>query len=175
MGQYYKIVNLDRREWISPHAFREGSKLMEFSLSGCGVLSGLSVLLASSNGEGGGDLFVDAGWEDIPGLWAGDRIVIAGEYDEKEGSPGRGVFDLCGPSSDLEKVLNAAGELELYIDISSRVLGALLSDPYFRDNFTYLKEGSPGAAHFDQEQRELWASARPGEPFPRDGKNNNNI
>ena len=33
MGQYYKIVNIKKKQYISPHTFGDGSKLMEFSMS----------------------------------------------------------------------------------------------------------------------------------------------
>jgi len=79
MGQYYKIVNLDKEEYIEPHAFGDGAKLMEFGNSGAGSMLGLAVLLASGNDRGGGDLHSD---NSIIGTWAGDRIVVAGDYDD---------------------------------------------------------------------------------------------
>jgi hypothetical protein len=174
MGQYYVIANLDKREFISPSSFLDGVKLMEFSLSGNGVLSGLSVLLASSNGEGGGDLDVESSWDDIPGRWAGDRIVVAGDYDNNKASPGFGIYDMCGERTDMEQLLQAGGQLDNFVDISSRVLGALLCDDWFRQQFTHLPEGA-GREYFDRRQREAWAAARPGETFPRDIQNHNNI
>ena len=167
MGQYYVIANLDKREFISPSSFLDGVKLMEFSLNGNGVLSGLSVLLASSNGQGGGDLTVDEGWDDIPGRWAGDRIVVAGDYDSNPDSPGFKVYEMCGERTDMEQLLQAGGQLDNFVDISSRVLGALLSDDWFQQQFTHLPEGA-GRDYFDRRQREAWAAARPGETFPRD-------
>ena len=68
MGQYYKIVNIKKKQYISPHTFGDGSKLMEFSMSANGVLAGLSILLADGNGRGGGDLNSD---NPIVGSWAG--------------------------------------------------------------------------------------------------------
>ncbi len=56
MGQYYKIVNIKKKQYISPYTFGDGSKLMEFSMSANGVLAGLAILLADGNGKGGGDL-----------------------------------------------------------------------------------------------------------------------
>ncbi len=37
MGQYYKIVNIKKKQYISPYIFGDGSKLMEFSMSKNGV------------------------------------------------------------------------------------------------------------------------------------------
>ena len=33
MGQYYKIVNLDKKQFLYPHKFGDGMKLREFSES----------------------------------------------------------------------------------------------------------------------------------------------
>lgn len=77
MGQYYMIVNLDKREYIHPHKFHDGLKLMEFGLSGYGTMAGLAILLADGNNRGGGDIHSD---NPIIGSWSGDRIVVAGDY-----------------------------------------------------------------------------------------------
>ena len=171
MGQYYVVANVTKKEFLNPSDFMDGVKLMEFSMSGNGVLSGLSVLLASSNGMGGGDLDVDADWDDIPGRWAGDRIVIAGDYDNNPNSAGFKVYEMCGDRTDMEQLLQAGGQLDNWLDISRRVLGALLSDDWFRQQFCHLPEGA-GSDYFDTRQRELWAAARPGETFPRDLSSN---
>jgi 3-deoxy-D-manno-octulosonic acid (KDO) 8-phosphate synthase len=39
MGQYYKIVNVDKKQYLSPWTFHEGAKLMEFSCDSCGILT----------------------------------------------------------------------------------------------------------------------------------------
>lgn len=110
MGQYYTAANLDKRQFLSPHACGDGAKLMEIALSTMSTLSCLAILLCDGNGRGGGDLFGstclkckghgsfgDFGDEDyrvcesckgarrdpapeIVGSWAGDRIVLAGDY-----------------------------------------------------------------------------------------------
>lgn len=110
MGQYYSIVNIDKGEFINPNEFGDGVKLLEFGSEGCGTMTGLSILLASGNGRGGGDLYRNTCLgEDIDlrknlhlemlgefsdgkggkcriiapkiaGSWAGDRIVVAGDY-----------------------------------------------------------------------------------------------
>ncbi len=77
MGQYYKIVNVKKKQYLDPHTFGDGSKLMEFSSNSIGVLAGLSILLADGNGRGGGDLHSE---NEIIGSWSGDNIVIAGDY-----------------------------------------------------------------------------------------------
>lgn len=111
MGQYYHVCNLDKREYLSTWAFDDGMKLLEFAPSGNGVMTGLAVLLASSNGKGGGDIHPwNSSWEhwnpelyggrgvpatgredylmnEVVGRWAGDRIAIVGDYHE-EGEAG---------------------------------------------------------------------------------------
>ena len=77
MGQYYMVVNIDKKEYLHPHRFDDGLKLMEFGQSAGGTLTGLTILLADGNGRGGGDI---CSKDPIIGSWAGDRIVIAGEY-----------------------------------------------------------------------------------------------
>lgn len=56
MGQYHITVNLDKREYLNPHELGDGLKLVEQGLSGPGgIPTAIHVLLAVSNGRGGGD------------------------------------------------------------------------------------------------------------------------
>jgi len=115
MGQYYLVVNLDKGEYLYPHKFGDGLKLLEFGASGCGTMTGLAVLLADGNGRGGGDLHSD---NPIIGSWAGDRIVIAGDYADKwtlGAPPDKNVYDWA---------------TEEFTDISEQVISALRDDPY---------------------------------------------
>lgn len=85
MGQYHYIINLTKKEYLHPHKFHDGLKLLEFGASGYGTMLALAVLLSNSPNRGGGDLNSDdVEWY---GRWAGDRIVIAGDYAEP-GDPG---------------------------------------------------------------------------------------
>lgn len=79
MGQYYKVANLDKKEILHPHKFDDGLKLGEFGCSSMGTMTGLAILLAVGNGQGGGDLRSD---HPIIGSWAGNRIAIVGDYAE---------------------------------------------------------------------------------------------
>ena len=126
MGQYYKIVNIKKKQYISPHTFGDGSKLMEFSMSANGVLAGLSILLADGNGRGGGDLHSE---NDIVGSWAGDNIVVAGDYAEA----GKFVKE---PEQNLYEVASSEGE-----DISVKVLDALFDDSYYFSEFRKNRAG----------------------------------
>jgi hypothetical protein len=120
MGQYYKIVNIKKKQYITPHTFGDGNKLMEFSMSASGVLAGLAILLADGNGRGGGDLHSE---NDIIGSWAGDNIVVAGDYADA----GKFVKE---PEHTLYEVASSEGE-----DISVKVLDALFDDQYFFSEF----------------------------------------
>jgi len=120
MGQYYKIVNIKKKQYISPYTFGDGSKLMEFSMSANGVLAGLAILLADGNGKGGGDLNSN---NPIVGSWSGDNIVIAGDYADD----GKWVKET---DRNLYAVASEQGE-----DISIKVLDALCDDSYFFSEF----------------------------------------
>lgn len=120
MGQYYKIVNIKKKQYITPHTFGDGAKLMEFSMSANGVLAGLAILLADGNGRGGGDLHST---NSIVGSWAGDNIVVTGDYADD----GKFVKDV---DKNLYHVASIEGE-----DISLKVLEALFDDGWFFEEF----------------------------------------
>jgi hypothetical protein len=82
MGQYYKVINLDKCEVLVPHLFDDGAKLLEFGCSAYGTMTALAILLVNSNGRGGGDFDPQDGGE-YAGRWAGDRIIIAGDYAKR--------------------------------------------------------------------------------------------
>ncbi len=126
MGQYYKIVNIKKKQYISPYTFGDGSKLMEFSMSANGVLAGLAILLSDGNGRGGGDLNSN---NSIVGSWSGDNIVIAGDYADE----GKFVKET---DRNLYAVASEQGE-----DISIKVLDALCDDSYFFSEFRKNRAG----------------------------------
>lgn len=124
MGQYYMIVNLDKKQYLNPHKFGDGLKLLEFGSSGNGTMCGLAVLLANSNGRGGGDLRSE---KEVIGSWAGDRIVIAGDYAEK-GDAGEGEGE-----DNLFTLTDQEGSG--FVDVSDQVVEALLDDRWLRSEF----------------------------------------
>jgi hypothetical protein len=126
MGQYYKIVNIKKKQYITPHTFGDGAKLMEFSMSANGVMAGLAILLADGNGRGGGDLNSD---NPIVGSWAGDNIVVAGDYADT----GKFVKEV---EENLYSVATNEGE-----DISIKVLETLFDDQYFFSEFRKNRAG----------------------------------
>lgn len=103
MGQYHKIVNLTKREFLHPHTLGDGLKLREQMTMG-GVAHALHMLLACSNGRGGGDFPEDYEYvegEKVIGRWAGDRIAIVGDYAEDTDLPpefeASKLYDRCSP------------------------------------------------------------------------------
>lgn len=140
MGQYYKIVNVKKKQYITPHTFGDGAKLMEFGMSANGVLAGLAILLADGNGRGGGDLNSE---NEIIGSWAGDNIVIAGDYADQ------GKFVKI-TTQNLYEVCQTEGE-----DISIKVLDALCDDRYFFEEFRKHRMGWSGDEVKDLIERKL--------------------
>lgn len=80
MGQYHYTVNLDKREFLYPHKLGDGLKLLEQANSVGGVMVALHILLACSNGRGGGDFASHP----LVGRWAGDRIAVIGDYADAD-------------------------------------------------------------------------------------------
>lgn len=105
MGQYYLVVNVDKGEYLNPHRFGDGLKLLEFGSSASGTMTGLAVLLADGNNRGGGDLRTD---HTIVGSWAGDRIVVAGDYAD----PWKFI-----PEHDMDELYSSCLEYQLTRDI----------------------------------------------------------
>jgi len=85
MGQYHVIVNLDKHEFLNPWDMGEGAKLLEWGYGSGTMLTALSILLAVSNGRGGGDYHgneKDPALDEWVGRWGGDRIAVVGDYAE---------------------------------------------------------------------------------------------
>jgi len=108
MGQYWRPVNLDRREYVEPFKLGAGTKLWEQLAGYPGTGTALVVLTAAMpEPRGSGDFDINRNWhgserkfpehgvcpgpmpKDYPaiakrtiGRWAGDRIAIIGDYAE---------------------------------------------------------------------------------------------
>lgn len=121
MGQYHVTTNLSKKEFVHPHALGDGLKLIEQAGSGPGGIgSALILLLAASNGYGGGD-FCTADPNGVVGRWAGDQIAIVGDHAEPEDlapeHEAEIVYDLC---STAEEVSEQAIHLADYAKRSSQ-------------------------------------------------------
>jgi hypothetical protein len=118
MGQYFLIVNLDKREFIHPCHFGDGLKFAEFSRNADGTMFALALLLS----EG----FRERGDDPIIGSWAGDRIVIAGDAAAKDGAgsrAGRNLYTVVRETLDC--AARKHNEPGLYRDVSNEILRAM--------------------------------------------------
>lgn len=108
MGQYHKVYNIDRQEMLHAHALGNGLKLMEQVGFEKSTADALFLLLANSNGRGGGD----ANEHPYIGRWAGDRILVQGDYAEPTD---QGYFDpelleaFDDISTEVKAMLDAVG------------------------------------------------------------------
>jgi len=161
MGQYYIQVNLDKEQSLNTHALGDGLKLLEFGLSSCGTMAAMAILLSDGNGRGGGDLHLDKVKskkllklaDEIIGSWAGNRIVIAGDYGDSKKFINRrkykapvlqAVADEC-----FSEGYNKVSAVNLYAlaskkfeDISWKILAVMCIDSYILETMTehYNKE-----------------------------------
>jgi hypothetical protein len=106
MGQYHKAVNLDKKEYIHGHDIDCGLKLLEQVGFRGSTADALFLLMACSNGRGGGDVAIHP----VIGRWAGDRVAVIGDYAVSDDVPG----------IDAEKVYSDLGDK--YLNISEMVL-----------------------------------------------------
>ena len=87
MGQYYRIVNVDRRQQLVPYDFDNGAKLMEWSYNRNHRVLALMNLLA--------------------GPWKGERVYVVGDYAD--------LSDPAEPCHEpLKKVLRELCTEDLY-------------------------------------------------------------
>ncbi|CAM1340937.1 hypothetical protein [Tenacibaculum amylolyticum] len=86
MGQYFKIVNVSKKQFIDIGDLGENNKLGFIGKGLNGIVLGR--LLTSSGKVWGNDfykVFGDPNSDKIYiGVWAGDKIVIAGDYDDAD-------------------------------------------------------------------------------------------
>ena len=91
MGQYWKVANLDKREYVDPHKLGTGLKLWEQLANHPGTGAALVILCAAMpEPRGGGGLTPN----EIVGRWAGDRIALVGDYAERGDLPTEHDADL---------------------------------------------------------------------------------
>ena len=79
MGQYFRAVNLDKKEYVDAWKIGNGAKLWEWCVNNIAGI--FPFLLRKSDEGGGGDIYKAY---QTAGRWAGDRIVLIGDYDSSE-------------------------------------------------------------------------------------------
>lgn len=77
MGQYHTLYNVDKKEKVDG---LDGYKLLELVGHPKSTATALLLLVANSNGRGGGDVEN----HHLVGSWSGDRIVVQGDYAEEK-------------------------------------------------------------------------------------------
>ena len=79
MGQYFKLVNEDKKEVVSSWNIGGTAKFFEWLYNNqARIFVGL---LRQSNETGGGDIGGPSTYQTL-GRWAGDRVTLIGDYDE---------------------------------------------------------------------------------------------
>lgn len=90
MGQYFAAVNTDKKEFVCPWCIGGGAKLWEWAANPPGAV--FTLLLRKSDEGGGGDYYgyrrgcgeggpITCPPNPVVGRWAGDRVVLLGDYD----------------------------------------------------------------------------------------------
>lgn len=108
MGQYHRLVNIDKQEVVDPHGLGLGSKQWEGQVGCEGSLAdAMYVLTMTSPGEGGGDL----PHTDISGRWCGDRVLIVGDYTKPDAVQGFTGADAIYQLSQTPQYKDITGEV----------------------------------------------------------------
>ena len=121
MGQYFKIVNESKKQFITIFDLGENNK---FGYVGQG-LNGIALgrLLASTGTDWGKDFYEEFGNPEkdllFIGAWAGDKIVIAGDYDLPNTN---GITTSTSEEQNLNLYWKVDEEDEKYEDITDKVI-----------------------------------------------------
>lgn len=111
MGQYHILVNYDKKEIVHPHSIGLGLKQWEhIGFEGGTLADALYILTMTSPERGSGDLPLTR----VSGRWAGDRVMVVGDYTEASDLPADMQGDLLYMVAETD-----------YTDISQEVGKAL--------------------------------------------------
>jgi hypothetical protein len=104
MGQYHKLVNIDKQEVVYPDGIGLFSKQYEHTGIEGSLADAIYLLVMSSPNSGGGD------WPGtvVSGRWCGDRVVVLGDYTQ----------EIQGYEGDASKLYS---ESQDWLDISGLV------------------------------------------------------
>ncbi len=106
MGQYYAAVNLDKKQFISPHEMNDLAKAKEFGSNPCGMMTGIVALIGS-------------------GDWGGDTLAILGDYTDAEAkAPGgmtwREKFSVAEDLGGQPDLYRAVTKSPSWVNVSKR-------------------------------------------------------
>jgi hypothetical protein len=82
MGQYHRLVNFTKKEYVVSYPLGNGAKLWEQVCWRHALSNVTHFLLARCSGRGGGDFH-----SEMAGRWGGDRVSLVGDYAEKNDFP----------------------------------------------------------------------------------------
>jgi hypothetical protein len=129
MGQYFKAVNTDKKEYVCPWCIGGGAKLWEWAANAQGAI--FTLLLRKSSGGGGGDYgspptemlslsdnpaslanavregvaregqSIGLEPDSVVGRWAGDSVFLVGDYDES------GLYNVPGYRNLSREIVEA--------------------------------------------------------------------
>lgn len=124
MGQYHRLVNIDKHEWVDPHGLGLGSKQYEHTGCDASLADAMYVLTMTSPANGGGDFPHTS----ISGRWVGDRVLIVGDYTDKDAVPGfEGADALYAIAqdkySDITPLVRVAFEQIFNISYTTEMVG----------------------------------------------------
>jgi len=151
MGQYWMVVNLDKKEYVNAHRLGCGIKLWEQLANHPATGTALLVLLAAMpQRRVVGDLDdadgkADKGYAEVAkrtiGRWAGDRIALVGDYGEAGDIPSMpdlnagDVYQACHNPREFDG--EADVPKEFYTDVSADVRAVIaheLGGQYVEEN-----------------------------------------
>ncbi len=154
MGQYFMIVNLDKQEYIYPHMLDSGLKFWEICANN--IARVVPFLLRRSAEGGGGDanewhtpkplgVADDPASSNTCGRWAGDRIVIAGDYDNDDVEITEEEARRYGYNNEgLDRVRKPNGMIATNVYVLSQVRFKEISKWVARDYNKFIGDESMG-------------------------------
>ena len=141
MGQYHKLINIDKKEYVTGWDIGIFAKHLE-QVGYDGSMSDVLYILMIAQGNerrGGGD--IDG--HDIIGSWVGDRVAVVGDYfDEENVLYTSIVSEYNFPSNGAESVVTVLGGEGIFEDATGEGKNnwnsAGITDPN-NSNMGYLK------------------------------------
>ena len=111
MGQYFKLVNETKKEVVDPWGIGGLAKYYEWLYNDQARV--LVWLLRKSDGGGGGDVSDPAQYQTL-GRWAGDRIVLVGDYDSSK------LYEKAERFEDISELLHGEYNRDVARNVASK-------------------------------------------------------
>lgn len=115
MGQRYMMVNLSRKQFLSPQAFGDDGKLRALMHTGAGSMAALMLLLLSDRAKA-----ALGTTRPLIGQWAGDRVMMTGDQAATQASGAAHLeASFCTSAGAHDNLFHVASVL--YDDISDNL------------------------------------------------------